>query len=581
MLRHRRFSARPTTLVLLFLAASGGIARAQIGTAFTYQGQLQNAGAPQTGACDFRFKLYDAATNGTQIGSTQTLSNTTVTNGLFTVAIDFGASAFTGAPRWLETAVACPSGGSPTTLSPRQALKPAPAAIFASNVAAPLTLSDGGSATVGATNTGGGSGVYGVTQGATGFAGAAGVWGDSHSFFGVWGTSNTNAGVWGESQGADGVHGHTTVGSASGVAGFNTSSGSGVYGNSVSGAGVWGDSAGFDGIHGHTTTGSASGVAGFNDSNGAGAFGSSASGDGVYGTGATGVHGNSTFGWGVYGHSQAADGVHGDTPNANNSGVAGINTAGGFGVFGSSQTNIGVFGGAVQGVNSIGVVGLGGADSGAIIGGTGVKGAGGAGGQLGGWGVWGVSNGLAVYAEGDLIVTGDKNFVEPHPSDPTKEIRYVALEGREADTFFRGTAHLEGGTATIPVPEDFRMVTDADGLTVQLTPVGALVTLACQSRSLDEIVVLGSADVDFDYVVHGVRKASKNFQPIRPNTVFVPRRATDPEFTVGFPEESVRRLKATRILNDDGTVNLETAKRLGWDQRPGWNEPERALPDPK
>ena len=83
------------------------------------------------------------------------------------------------------------------------------------------------------------------------------------------------------------------------------------------------------------------------------------------------------------------------------------------------------------------------------------------------------------------------------------------------------------------------------------------------------------------YVVHGVRKASKNFQPIRPNTVFVPRRATDPEFTVGFPEESVRRLKATRILNDDGTVNLETAKRLGWDQRPGWNEPERALPDPK
>ncbi len=589
-----RFISRLRTAALIVpsfvaLAATG---RAQIGTAFTYQGQLQNGGTPQSGPCDFRFKLYNAATNGTQIGSTQTLSSTAVTNGLFTVSIDFGASAFTGSPRWLETAVACPSGGSLTTLSPRQSLKPAPAAIFASSVAAPLTLSGGGSATVGATNTDGGSGVYGQTQGSSGFAGSAGVWGDSHSFFGVWGTSNTNAGVWGESQGADGVHGHTTVGTASGVAGFNTANGSGVYGNSVSGAGVWGDSAGFDGVHGHTATGSASGVAGFNDSSGAGLFGSSNTGDGAFGGsgGGTGVHGNSNLGWGVYGHSQAADGVHGDTPDNNNSGVAGINTAHGFGVFGASQTYVGVFGVSTDSSsdpgNSIGVVGVGGSSPGAS-GGTGIKGVGGTG-PVGGIGVWAVGIAgpppdfaVGVYCEGDLDATGAKNFVEPHPSDPSKEIHYAALEGSEVGTYFRGSAHLSAGTATILIPEDFRMVTDPDGLTVQVTPIGALATLACVRKSLDEIVIAGSADVDFDYLVHGVRKAFKSYQAVVPNRFFLPQRASDRSFAQSLPAESVRRLKANGTLNDDGTVNLETAKRLGWDQRPGWNEPERLLPNPK
>ena len=128
-----------------------------------------------------------------------------------------------------------------------------------------------------------GSGVYGRSGAASGETGAAGVWGDTTKYFGVWGTSVS----------ADGVHG-------------DSRSSSGVFGGSQSGAGVWGESAGFDGLHGHTSSGTASGVAGFGDSNSAGVFGLSQSGNGVFGT--------SNGGDGVFGHSDSAYGMATDGP---------------------------------------------------------------------------------------------------------------------------------------------------------------------------------------------------------------------------------------------------------------------------
>ena len=105
---------------------------AMLGTAFTYQGQLKEDGSPVNGTCDFQFKLYDAQSDGTQVGSTQTKTNVNVSNGLFTVQLDFGSDVFTGDARWLEVAVRCPAGsGSYTTLTPRQALTAAPYALYA------------------------------------------------------------------------------------------------------------------------------------------------------------------------------------------------------------------------------------------------------------------------------------------------------------------------------------------------------------------------------------------------------------------------------------------------------------------
>lgn len=99
------------------------------GTAFTYQGQLKQSGTPVTNTCGFHFGLWDAATGGSQIGVTQTVSSVSVTNGLFTTPITFTSdSAFIGEARWLQSRVRCPDSGSYSTLDPRQALTPAPIA---------------------------------------------------------------------------------------------------------------------------------------------------------------------------------------------------------------------------------------------------------------------------------------------------------------------------------------------------------------------------------------------------------------------------------------------------------------------
>ncbi|MCG3125290.1 MAG: hypothetical protein CHACPFDD_00108 [Phycisphaerae bacterium] len=102
-----------------------GLAHGQ-STGFTYQGSLEDAGAPANGNYDLTFKLFDAATNGAQQGSTVTLTGHAVTDGLFSANVDFGLSPFSdGANRWLEISV------NGTTLSTRQRIRPTPYAMFA------------------------------------------------------------------------------------------------------------------------------------------------------------------------------------------------------------------------------------------------------------------------------------------------------------------------------------------------------------------------------------------------------------------------------------------------------------------
>ena len=106
------------------------------GTAFTYQGQLQNNGSPASGTYDLTFSLFNTNTTGVPIAVPVTNNAVIVTNGLFTVLIDFGPGAFTGATNWLEIGVET-NGASPfTTLAPRQQLTPTPYAIYAENVSA-------------------------------------------------------------------------------------------------------------------------------------------------------------------------------------------------------------------------------------------------------------------------------------------------------------------------------------------------------------------------------------------------------------------------------------------------------------
>jgi hypothetical protein len=103
------------------------------GTAFTYQGQLQNNGSPANGNYDFTFALFNNdSTNSAQVGSTLLDTSVGVTNGLFTVTLDFG-SVFTGNPTWLSIAVRTNGGVGFTPLSPLQELTPTPYATYAPN----------------------------------------------------------------------------------------------------------------------------------------------------------------------------------------------------------------------------------------------------------------------------------------------------------------------------------------------------------------------------------------------------------------------------------------------------------------
>ena len=103
------------------------------GTAFTYQGRLNDGANPANGTYDLRFIVFDNSAGGNQQGPLLTNSATSVSNGLFTVTLDFG-NQFPGAGRWLEFAVRTNGNGSFFTLIPRQPLTPAPYAITAGAV---------------------------------------------------------------------------------------------------------------------------------------------------------------------------------------------------------------------------------------------------------------------------------------------------------------------------------------------------------------------------------------------------------------------------------------------------------------
>lgn len=106
-------------------------------TAFTYQGELTENGGPANGFYDLRFAIYDSTNSpGTVIAGPITKSAVAVSNGVFTVVLDFGAGAFNGGDRWLEMGVETNDGGGFTSLSPRQRLTASPYAIYAASARA-------------------------------------------------------------------------------------------------------------------------------------------------------------------------------------------------------------------------------------------------------------------------------------------------------------------------------------------------------------------------------------------------------------------------------------------------------------
>lgn len=361
--------------IVLFLTVA-----AHADTTFTYQGELQQAGTVANGPYDMDFTLWNALTEGGQIGATINLSDVLVVDGIFTVELDYGAAAFYSSERWLEIVV------NSTTLSPRQPITRTPYSIQTRGIVVdennnvgigtstpnyPLQVETDGSIAIwglATASSGQTAGVYGLSDstagnGVIGFTSALtgdtiGVWGFNDSTagrgvmgwaraltgetLGVWGQSlsNTGRGVYGDAKALTGetygVYGKSLSSSGRGVYGLaSATSGTtvGVYGqnSSTAGYGVYGVAT--------TTSGNTYGVSGASFSS---------SGRGVYGkvtdlTGDTfGVYGisESIYGVGVFGKA-AKYGVFGESQGTNGRGVYGsANALTGttYGVYGRSQS---------------------------------------------------------------------------------------------------------------------------------------------------------------------------------------------------------------------------------------------------
>jgi hypothetical protein len=129
------------TVTVLGILAVVNSAPAQ-GTAFTYQGCLNDSGGPANGSYDLQFTLYNDATKGGSPGEPITLPAIPVTNGLFNVTLDFGAGVFAGQPLWLEIGVRTNgSQNSFSTLTPRQPFTSSPYAVTAANLSGTLPAS--------------------------------------------------------------------------------------------------------------------------------------------------------------------------------------------------------------------------------------------------------------------------------------------------------------------------------------------------------------------------------------------------------------------------------------------------------
>jgi len=176
-------------------------------------------------------------------------------------------------------------------------------------------------------------------------------------------------------------------------------------------------------------------------------------------------------------------------------------------------------------------------------------------------------SGFGVFSTGDFGGTGAKYFIAPDPSNPAREVRFIALEGNEAGTYFRGSAEVVAGRAIIEVPEDFRLVTELEGLTVHLTPTGAWAPLWVETKGLNQIVIRSEADhLSFDFVVNGFRRGYVDTPTIAENEHYRPV-YRDLPFGTQYPEGVQQILIESGVLNADLTPNEATAASLGWELR--------------
>jgi hypothetical protein len=101
-----RRSILPCVLAACVAAAlAAPLAALPLSSAFTYQGELFDAGEPANGSYDLRFTPYADGVNPTLLGPPVVIEDVLVSNGVFTTQVDFGPGFFVGDAVFLEVAV--------------------------------------------------------------------------------------------------------------------------------------------------------------------------------------------------------------------------------------------------------------------------------------------------------------------------------------------------------------------------------------------------------------------------------------------------------------------------------------------
>jgi len=373
------------------------------------------------------------------------------------------------------------------------------------------------------------------------------------------------------------IYGQGSEGNAIGVYGYcsNTlGSGRGVYGRS--------DAVDGSGVRGYASSTKGIGVYGLAmGSAGKGVYGVANSGRSTTSIWSAGVYGlaQSSCSVGVYGTNSASSGtaIRGESTGTYGTGVRGeaLGSLGTYGVYGiargtntwtygvygysgksATSTTLYTYGGSFQasgGIHALGVYGH--ANGTSSTKNSFITGA---------YGHTNTAEGYGVFSNGDFGCIGSKSFIQPHPTDPSRAIQFVCLEGNENGTYFRGTGKIVNGRAEIDIPEAWKDVTAEEGITVQVTPIRELAVLAVEEMRRDRIVIRGSRDCAFTYFVNGVRRGFEAFEPYLESAGFFRPEVKGVPYGTQLPKALRGILVANGILNPDSTPNEATAARLGW-----------------
>ena len=406
----------------------------------------------------------------------------------------------------------------------------------------------GGTACRGHAANANGVGLHGVsaTTSSTSSSTGAGVLGEARTRYhpGVLGTNSAGAGV--------GVYGRATGASSYGLYGIGQAYG--CFARGTNGSGAWfiagSQNHGARGVQGSasTTKGSASNIV-----------------YGVYGHTGASAHSRAVYGW-TTGGSAAA--VYGERPTTNfGYGVYG-KVGGGFAVYGETRSGTGGYFSASEGV---GVQGFGSTTVGtgvrAVAGFIGVDGRATATNRVTYAGIFrqaANSSSYGVYCSGRLHATSTKSFLNPHPSDPSKNIQFYCLEGNENGTYFRGSSRTVGRRAELSIPKEWIEASEAHSITVQLTAIGSAARVYVESKSRERIVIASTSDCAFDYQVNGIRRGYSEYEAyVAATPGFIPEVRGVP-FGLQYPKALRDVLVKNGTLNADYTPNEATARKMGW-----------------